>query len=109
MEKTITAQWRQTINLDELWEGDMTPVTVGGENVLLMNVEGQIRAYANRCPHQGWVLDEADFDGEKLTCLRHMWEFDAATGCGINTTNAQLKCFECKVEDDGTISVDIGR
>jgi toluene monooxygenase system ferredoxin subunit len=55
------------------------------------------------------VLDEGDFDGEKLTCLRHMWEFDAATGCGINPTNAQLKSFDCKVEDDGTISVDIGR
>ncbi len=109
MDETMTAHWRPTINIDELWEGDMMPVTVDGQNVLLMNVDGQVRAYANRCPHQAWVLDEGDFDGEKLTCLRHMWEFDAATGCGINPTNATLKPYDCTVEDDGTISVDIGQ
>lgn len=109
METAMTAQWRETVNIDDLWEGDMAPVTVNGENVLLINVGGQVRAYSNRCPHQAGALDEGDFDGEKLTCLRHMWEFDADTGCGINPDNARLKTFGCKVEDDGTICVDIGR
>ena len=59
------SQWRETINLDELWEGDMTSVTVEGEDVLLINVGGQVRAYANTCPHQAGPLDEGDFDGER--------------------------------------------
>jgi toluene monooxygenase system ferredoxin subunit len=109
MEKTMTAQWRQTINIDELWEGDMTVVAVAGEAVLLVNVDGQIHAYSNRCPHQASPLDEGDLDGTTLTCAKHMWEFDATTGCGINPASAQLKAFSCKVEDEGTISVDIGR
>jgi toluene monooxygenase system ferredoxin subunit len=109
MEKTMTAQWRQTINIENLWEGDMTVVAVAGEAVLLVNVDAQIHAYSNRCPHQASPLDEGDLDGTTLTCTKHMWEFDAATGCGINPTSAQLKAFSCKVEDDGTISVDIGR
>ena len=33
-----TARWRDTINLDDLWEGDMAAVTVDGETVLLVNV-----------------------------------------------------------------------
>jgi toluene monooxygenase system ferredoxin subunit len=107
MEPAMTAQWRETINIDELWEGDMTAVTVDGENVLLINVGGQVRAYANRCPHQAGALDEGDFDGATLTCLRHLWEFDADTGCGINPASAQLKSFGCKVDDGGTICVDI--
>jgi toluene monooxygenase system ferredoxin subunit len=106
---TQAAQWRETINLDELWEGDMTSVTVEGENVLLINVGGQVRAYANTCPHQAGPLDEGDFDGETLICARHLWEFDADTGCGINPDNARLTVFGCKVVDDGTICVDIGR
>ena len=35
-----TARWRETINLDDLWEGEMTAVTVtvDGEVVLLVNL-----------------------------------------------------------------------
>jgi toluene monooxygenase system ferredoxin subunit len=104
-----TEQWRETINFDDLWEGDMTSVTVDGEDVLLMNVDGQVRAYANTCPHQAGPLDEGDFDGETLVCARHLWEFDAATGCGINPDNARLTVFGCKVGEDGIIWVDVGR
>ena len=104
-----TAQWRETISLDDLWEGDMTSVTVEGQEVLLINVDGQVRAYANTCPHQAGPLDEGDFDGETLVCARHLWEFDADTGCGINPDNARLTAFGCQVGEDGTIWVDVGR
>lgn len=107
MESASTVQWRETINIDELWEDDMTSVTVDGQVVLLINIEGQVRAYSNLCPHQAGPLDEGDLEAGTLTCLRHLWEFDAATGCGINPDNAQLKAFGCKVDDDGVIWVDI--
>jgi toluene monooxygenase system ferredoxin subunit len=104
----ITTRWRETINVDDLWEGDMTAVTVDGESVLLVNIDGTVRAYSNWCPHQASPLDEGDLDGEKLTCSRHMWEFNARTGCGINPDDARLKSFGCLAGDDGTIYVDIG-
>jgi len=99
-----TARWRDTINLDDLWEGDMIAVTVDGEAVLLINVGGTVRAYSNRCPHQASALD-----GETLTCAKHLWEFNAVTGCGINPDDAELKGYGCQVGDDGTIFVDIGQ
>jgi toluene monooxygenase system ferredoxin subunit len=105
----MTAHWRDTINLDDLWEGDMTAVTVDGELVLLVNVDGTIRAYANQCPHQASALDQGDLDGEKLTCGTHLWEFSALTGLGINPADARLKSYGCQVGEDGTICVDIGR
>ena len=109
MDAAKTARWRETINLDDLWEGDMTAVTVDGEAVLLVNLDGTVRAYSNRCPHQASALDEGDLDGETLTCAMHLWEFNVATGCGINPDNAQLTGFGCQVGEDGTIYVDIGR
>jgi len=104
-----TAPWRDTINIDDLWEGDMTAVLVDGEAVLLVNVDGEVRAYSNRCPHQASALDEGDLDGGTLTCAKHLWEFNVTSGCGINPDNVQLKSFGCRVGDDGTIYVDIGR
>jgi toluene monooxygenase system ferredoxin subunit len=109
VEIAMTAPWRETINLDDLWDGDMTAVLVDGEAVLLVNIDGQVRAYSNRCPHQASALDEGDLDGDTLTCAKHLWEFNAATGRGINPDNAQLKSFGCRVAGDGTIYVDIGR
>jgi toluene monooxygenase system ferredoxin subunit len=110
METAMTAQWRETtINVDDLWDGDMTAVVVDGQAVLLVNVDGEVHAYSNRCPHQASRLDEGDLDGRTLTCLKHMWEFNAVTGCGINPEDARLKSFGCRVEDDGTILVDVGR
>jgi toluene monooxygenase system ferredoxin subunit len=101
--------WHETISVDDLWEGDMTAVTVAGHQVLLVNVDGTVRAYSNRCPHQASGLDEGDLDGSTLTCAKHLWEFDAVTGKGINPDDARLTGFGCKVGDDGTIFVDIGR
>jgi toluene monooxygenase system ferredoxin subunit len=109
VEIAMTAPWRETINLDDLWEGDMTAVLVDGEAVLLVNIDGHVRADSNRCPHQASALDEGDLDGDTLTCAKHLWEFNASTGGGINPDDAKLTGFGCQVGEDGTIYVDIGR
>ena len=101
--------WREAMHIDDLWEGDMAPVVIDGTKLLLVNVDGSVRAYENRCPHQESALDEGDFDGETITCSRHLWEFCANTGAGVNPTSARLITFPCQVEDDGTIVVDVGR
>jgi toluene monooxygenase system ferredoxin subunit len=100
--------WHDTISIDDLWEGDMTAVDVDGQSVLLVNVDGTVRAYANQCPHQASSLDEGDLDGQTLTCATHLWEFNALTGAGINPGDACLRAFAAKVGDDGTIHVDLG-
>ena len=106
----MTARWRETeASLDDLWEGDMTAVSVDGVPVLLVNVDGEVRAYANRCPHQASALDEGDLDGATLTCAKHLWEFNAVTGCGINPDDARLVPYGCRVADDGAISVEVGQ
>jgi len=87
----------------------MIAVTVDGEAVLLVNLDGTVRAYSNRCPHQASALDEGDLDGDTLTCAKHLWEFNATTGLGINPDNSRLTSFGCRVDDGGTIYVDIGR
>lgn len=100
------ATWKVAIEEDELWEGDMAGVVVDGTKVLIMNVDGEIRAYRNRCPHQEWALDEGDFEDGKLTCSRHLWEFDALSGRGVNPTDCALVPFPAKVEN-GTIWVSV--
>src|SRR5580700_4407478 len=38
-------------NLDELWEGEMLAVSLGGVDLVMCNVQGEVFAFDNRCPH----------------------------------------------------------
>jgi toluene monooxygenase system ferredoxin subunit len=105
---TAAVTMHEAMHIDDLWEGEMAPVEVQGTKVLLINVDGEVNAYQNRCPHQAWPLDEGDFDGETLTCIRHMWQFDAASGRGINPDDCSMLRYRCEVGDDGMIWVDVG-
>ncbi|MFD7075149.1 Rieske 2Fe-2S domain-containing protein [Nocardioides sp. NPDC059952] len=100
-------KWIEVSHLDDLWEGEMLSVEVDGTSVLLVNIDGEVFAYKNRCPHQEWALDDGDLDGNKLTCAQHLWEFDVCSAKGINPSTSTLLAYFAKVEDDGTIWVSI--
>lgn len=108
MGETLTQQWHEVSHLDDLWEGEMEAVEVEGKPVVLINIDGEVWAYQNRCPHQAWPLDDGDLEDEKLTCANHLWEFDVTTGKGINPANCSLVGYQCKVDDDGAIWVCVG-
>jgi toluene monooxygenase system ferredoxin subunit len=95
------------MDLADLWEGDMAGVEVRGVKVLLVNVDGDVHAYQNVCPHQGSALDEGEFDGATITCFLHLWQFDARTGAGINPADSRLTRYPCQVNEAGMVCVDV--
>ena len=72
--------------------------------MVLLNIDGEIRAFEDRCPHLSSRLSEGDIDGRTLTCAAHLWEFDAVTGKGTDPGNSQLNVFETRMAD-GNIEV----
>ena len=99
--------FRKVATLDELWDGEMTVLEIEEHVVLLVNVNGAIRAYADSCPHLGTRLSQGSLQRNVLTCATHGWEFDASAGQGINPKTACLKSFAVKVEN-GDILIDVG-
>ena len=83
---------------------------VNGENILLVNVDNHIYAYADSCPHQMSRLNEGTLTDKILRCARHHWEFDVSAGCGINPQNACLKAYPVAIESrDIFLDLDDGR
>jgi nitrite reductase/ring-hydroxylating ferredoxin subunit len=76
----------------------MMGLDVGGNSILLVNVDDHIFAYADACPHQKSRLSEGSLIGKTLRCARHLLEFDVCTGNGINPQNACLKAFPVSIE-----------
>ena len=92
--------WVRVGTLDDLWVGEMLGLDVGGRLVVLMNVEGEVVAFEDRCPHQATRLSDGTFDGRTLVCSAHQWVFDCRGGTGINPSDACLLRFAARVDDD---------
>jgi nitrite reductase/ring-hydroxylating ferredoxin subunit len=92
---------------DELWDGEMACFRVGDAAVLLVKRARQFLAYQAHCPHQGVPLAEGELEGDVLTCRAHRWQFDAATGQGVNPRSTRLKRFPVQVVA-GRVLVDVG-
>jgi toluene monooxygenase system ferredoxin subunit len=100
--------FRKVSTLDDLWSGEMSGIHVDGRQLLLVNVEGVIHAYADACPHQRSLLSKGSLEGKILTCPTHFWEFDVSTGRGINPRGACLAAYAVRVQD-GDIFVELDK
>jgi nitrite reductase/ring-hydroxylating ferredoxin subunit len=97
---TPPAVWRYAGTLDDLWQGEVRGVNLGGVDVVLCNVDGELFAYEDRCPHLANPLSDGVLQQTTLRCAAHEWEFDARTGQGVNPQAACLKGFPIRLEGD---------
>jgi toluene monooxygenase system ferredoxin subunit len=81
-------------------------VKVGGRPVLLVNVEGTVCAYEDRCLHRAQPLSQGKLTGNRLACAAHAWEYDACTGRGINPDGVALRRYAVRISA-GEILVDV--
>jgi toluene monooxygenase system ferredoxin subunit len=92
---------------DDVWIGEMLGVVVRDRAVLLVNVEGKLCAYEDRCRHKGVPLSTGRLEGGVLTCSVHGWVYDAHTGSGINPESTKLPSYPVKIEgSDILVDVD---
>jgi nitrite reductase/ring-hydroxylating ferredoxin subunit len=90
---------------DALWDGEMESFDIGDEEVLLLKVDGQIRAYDGICPHQSVSLVEGDLDAGVLTCRAHEWQFDVLSGDSVSPTGNCLRRHDVRMSAEGIVEV----
>jgi toluene monooxygenase system ferredoxin subunit len=90
----------------DLWNGDLVQVVAGTTKLVLAKIDDTIHAYADRCPHLGSELSRGILDGKVLTCAAHHWEYDVATGEGINPKHVCLVRFAVAIVD-GSVYVEV--
>ena len=92
--------------LADLWDGEMRGYRIAGTPVLLVRIGDDVCAYADRCPHLGVPLSEGMLEDCVITCGAHQFQFDAATGSGVNPRTARLHPYPGTLAD-GEITVEI--
>jgi len=83
-------------------------VTVNGQEILLVNLKGEIFACENECPHQGSPLQAGVVkDGPTLSCPRHGYKFNLKSGACQDFPEYILKVYPVRLEGDD-ILVELG-
>ena len=81
--------------------GEMLIVEVGGEEIVLANVDGQIYAFGNGCTHRGGPLGEGLLEGDEVECPFHQGRFNVKTGEAVQEPPTEpIPTYEVQVEGD---------
>ena len=109
------AQKHVVCRLEDLPPGERTIVEIDRRSIGVFNVDGNLYALRNRCPHRGAPLCkgiltdlitssdvycfEIEREGEILRCPWHGWEFDVVTGESIfNPHRVKVRSYDVTVE-----------
>ncbi|MDE3105509.1 MAG: Rieske 2Fe-2S domain-containing protein [Acidobacteriota bacterium] len=77
----IFGDWYPALRASELRAGRMTKaLLLGIPMVLGRKRDGSLFALRDMCPHRGIPLSAGWFDGERVTCKYHGWEFEPCGG-----------------------------
>jgi 3-phenylpropionate/trans-cinnamate dioxygenase ferredoxin component len=86
--------------LADLGPGTGLAVYVGGRDVALFNLGGEVVAIGNECPHQSGSLGDGQLEGEIVICPLHGWEFDARSGACMTVPGESVPRFRVRIEAD---------
>jgi len=74
--------WYPAISASQVRPGKMkAQILLGLPLVLCRNRQGQPFAFRDICPHRGMPLSFGRFDGDRLECSYHGWQFDMSGQC----------------------------
>jgi nitrite reductase (NADH) small subunit len=101
------AEWVRVCGASEAPQpGEVTEATIGNVTLCLANVEGELRALDNWCPHRQGPLGQGWIEGQTVVCPWHAWVFDCRTGTAEPPERAQVKVFPIRNEN-GEILTDL--
>jgi nitrite reductase/ring-hydroxylating ferredoxin subunit len=88
---------------DELPPGAGKIFVVGERKFSVFNIDGELHAIEDRCPHRGASLGKGTRNGFVVSCPLHKWEFDLRTGQCEEHPGTEVKRFEAFVTGDSLL------
>jgi NAD(P)H-dependent nitrite reductase small subunit len=92
-------KFTRVAKLKDIPPGDGIVVEVNQKEIGLFNIDGEIYAIDNVCPHYAGPLVEGQLNGKIISCPWHAWTFDVTTGQCTFNEEICVKTFPVKVQD----------
>jgi Fe-S cluster biogenesis protein NfuA/nitrite reductase/ring-hydroxylating ferredoxin subunit len=97
---TAAGEWRAAGRLDEIPEGGVRPLVLGGEKLMLHRNGAVVSCLQNACAHLGFPLDDGDIEDGIITCPFHGFRYDLASGECLTAPAVQLQPHAVRVIGD---------
>ena len=81
------ARWVRAASVSDVPAGNSFGASVEGKDIGLFNVDGEVYAMDNLCPHRGAPLSDGRLDGATIVCPWHGWAFDVQKGALVMDPN----------------------
>ena len=105
---TTATRFVRVVSADALRDGEMVPVRIDGQPLVLVRHRGAFHAVQNNCSHKDFPLTEAAFDARDgvLTCAWHNGCFDVTTGAAVALPATEpIEVFPTRITADGWVEI----
>ena len=91
-------QWEEACDTADFDGEEMLECRVGERDILLVRAGDRIFACPTICPHMEERLAYGFTDGMVLTCSKHLWQWDLATGDPMGPAEKRLAVAPVRIE-----------
>ncbi len=96
----MSENWIDVLALESMPEGDVTSVNVGGQEIALYEVEGEVFATDNFCTHGAARMSDGFLEGREIECPLHQGRFDVCTGKAMCAPLSQdIRVYPVRIEN----------
>jgi nitrite reductase/ring-hydroxylating ferredoxin subunit len=92
------ASWHDVAAIADVKPGEIGYFESDGRHLFVYREGETLRVYDSRCPHQVTDIPHLALEGSKLTCPKHKWAFDVASGECVEKGDRPLTRFEHRIE-----------
>lgn len=96
----MSENWFDAAAVADVPEGDVIGVRVGGKEIALYEVDGEVFATDNICTHGHARMSDGFLEGREIECPLHQGKFDVCSGkalCAPLTEN--IKTYVVRIEN----------
>jgi nitrite reductase (NADH) small subunit len=98
------AQWVRLCGLSEApAAGKVVETEAEGVEICLANINGELSALDNICPHRQGPLGQGWMEGESVVCPWHSWTFSLKTGESEYPAHERVDVFPVRVEGEDVL------
>ncbi len=104
------AKWIDVGDKEQFPIGSKNCVDAGDELLVVCNVDGQLVAVSNICPHARLPLIDGDLQGQVLTCIYHNYAYDVTTGKNVDQPDQGplLETYPVRVTEADRVEICVG-
>ncbi|MVT06995.1 Rieske (2Fe-2S) protein [Chitinophaga tropicalis] len=83
-------------------DGEITVIEVSGKKICMTRYNGQLYAFAYKCPHAGGIMADGYIDDSgNVVCPLHRYRFNVKNGYNSSGEGFYLKTYPLEDREDG--------